>query len=140
MFRFAPLLFLLFSSTAASAGSLDSFAGRYLGCAVSGGEWSPIETVLALSGGGLSGSYVFIESDGREVSGDILAGLPSGANGVALRWRDLYGEGPAVFTFSSDAARFDGYWMADQGTDRFAWYGVRADADQPAPDCRIPIS
>lgn len=134
-----PLLFFILT-VSIQADTLDRLAGRYRGCAVSAGEWVPIETTLAVSGGGLSGTYLFIESNGRTVAGSIAPnGAPAG-DSIALRWSDLYGEGPALFRFSADGARFDGYWTTDTGEDRFAWYGVRADSDLPAPDCRVPVS
>lgn len=137
MFRFA--LCLLFASVAsAAAGPLDRFAGRYVGCAVSGGEWVPIETVLSVSGESLSGAYVFIESAGRRVTGAIAVDRPPDGSRIDLRWRDLYGEGPAAFAFVADGSRFDGYWSTDGGEDRFTWYGVRGGGSEA--DCRTPVS
>jgi hypothetical protein len=139
MLRFAFSLFLL-SALPAMSEPLDRFSGRYRGCAVSGGESVPIDTTLAVSGSILSGTYLFIESTGRTVSGRISLGGQDGDNRLVLRWSDLYGEGPAVFDFTSDGTRFDGYWAVDSGDRRFAWYGVRADSGLPAPDCRVPVS
>lgn len=137
MLRLA-LCLLAASVASASAEPLVRFAGQYRGCAVSGGEWVPIETVLTVAGGSLSGSYLFIESTGRSVSGEIVAdGAVTGA-GLELRWRDLYGEGPASFTFAPDGSRFDGFWTTDGGEDRFTWFGVRLGG--PGTDCRTPVS
>ena len=139
MLRFALSLFLLAACTA-HAGPLERFAGQFRGCAVSGGEWVPIVTTLAVSGTGLSGSYLFIESNGRSISGAIEPDGPPAGDSIAVRWRDVYGEGPALFRFSEDGDRFDGYWSTDTGEDRFTWYGVRAGDGRPAPDCRVPVS
>lgn len=140
MARFAAFLVFTLAATVVRADIDDRFAGRYVGCAVSNGEWSPIETVLSMSDGALSGSYVFIESDGRQVAGRIEPGAPTREAGVALRWHDVYGDGPALFRFAPDGSRFDGYWTTDDRTRRFAWYGVRAEAGRPSPDCRVPVS
>lgn len=139
MLRFA-LLLTLFIPTVASAEPLDRFAGRYRGCAVSGGEWVPIETTLAVSGDRLSGSYLFIESSGRNVSGTISLESHDGDDSIALEWRDLYGEGPAVFDFAADGTRFDGYWTVETSDRRFDWNGVRIGSGRSIPDCRTPIS
>jgi len=139
MLRFA-LLLTLFIPTAASAAPLDRFAGRYRGCAVSGGEWVPIETTIAVSGDRLSGSYVFIESSGRDVSGTISLENHIGGDSIALQWRDLYGEGPAVFDFVADGTRFDGYWTVETSDRHFDWNGVRIGSGRSIPDCRTPIS
>ena len=140
MLRFALLLLILFIPTAASAEPLDRFAGRYRGCAVSGGEWVPIETTLVVSGDRLWGSYVFMESSGRNVSGTISLESQVGGNSIALEWRDLYGEGPATFDFAADGTRFDGYWTVEKSDRRFDWNGVRIGSGRSKPDCRIPIS
>lgn len=139
MVRFA-LFILLGSALAAQAEQIDRLAGTFLGCAVSSGEWVSIETILSVSGDGLSGTYHFLESNGRSVAGTIVPDGPTVGDSFALRWADIYGEGPAVFRFSPDGARFDGYWTTDTGENRFAWYGVRAGSGLPAPDCRVPVS
>ena len=139
MLRFA-LLLILFIPATASANPLDRFAGRYRGCAVSGGEWVPIETTLAVSGGRLSGSYIFIEASGRNVSGTISVEGHDGNDRIVLQWRDLYGEGPAAFDFTADGTRFDGYWTVDTSERRFDWNGVRIGSGLTIPDCRTPIS
>ena len=139
MLRFAFLL-ILFIPAAAISEPLDRLAGRYRGCAVSGGEWVPIETTLEVSGDRLSGSYIFIESSGRNVSGTILLESHDGGDNVALQWRDLYGEGSAFFDFTADGARFDGYWTAETSERRFDWNGVRIGSGRTIPDCRTPIS
>lgn len=139
MLRFA-LLLILFIPAAASSEPLDRFAGRYRGCAVSGGEWVPIETTLTVSGGRLSGSYIFIESSGRNVPGVISLETHDGSDSIALQWRDLYGEGPAVFNFTADGTRFDGYWTVETSDRRFDWNGVRIGSGRTIPDCRTPIS
>lgn len=140
MVRFAFLLSLLLPAFAASADTLDLYAGRYLGCAVSGGELVPIETTLVATVDGLAGKYVFIESTGRRVAGAITPTDRQSADTVAVIWSDVYGEGPAVFTFADDGSRFDGYWMSGGGTDRFSWNGVRSGSGKRPPDCRVPVS
>lgn len=139
MLRFA-LLFILLVPAAASAAPLDRFEGRYRGCAVSGGEWVPIETTIAVSGERLTGSYIFIESSGRNVTGAISLVGHDGADGVTLQWRDLYGQGPAAFEFAADGSRFDGYWTAEASERRFDWNGVRIGSGRPIPDCRTPVA
>lgn len=140
MVRFAFLLSLLLPPFAAYADTLDDYAGRYIGCAVSGGELVPIETTLVATVDGLAGKYVFIESTGRRIAGAITPADRQSAHPVAVTWSDVYGEGPAVFTFAEDGARFDGYWMSGGGTDRFSWNGVRSGSGKPIPDCRVPVS
>ena len=139
MLRFA-LFLIVFIPVAAVSAPLDRFAGRYRGCAVSGGEWVPIETTLAVSGDRLSGSYIFIESSGRNVTGTVSLKGHDGGDSVALQWRDLYGEGPAVFDFAADGSRFDGYWTVETSERRFDWNGVRIGSGRSIPDCRTPIS
>lgn len=140
MLRFALLLLILFIPSAAISEPLDRFAGRYRGCAVSGGELVPIETTLAVSGDRLSGSYIFIESSGRNVSGTIRLESHDGGDNVTFQWRDLYGEGSAFFDFTADGSRFDGYWTVETSERRFDWNGVRIGSDRTIPDCRTPIS
>lgn len=139
MLRFAIFLLIL-TADAAHAAPPEDYAGRYRGCAISGGEWVPIETTLTVSGGSLSGSYLFIESNGRSIAGMIEPRGPAAGDSVSVRWRDIYGDGPAVFRFSNEGARFDGYWMTETGEDRFTWYGVRVDDGGKPPDCRVPVS
>ena len=137
MLRFALCVLLIGLATTARSGPLDSFAGRYRGCAISGGEWVSIETVLSVSGDRLSGTYRFLEPSGRQVSGTVETDGSTVDGQVNLRWRDVYGDGPAVFNFSTDGSRFDGYWTTETGVDRFSWYGVRSGQMK---DCQVPVS
>jgi len=136
--RYAPALLLLTVVFTASADDLSRFAGRYIGCAVSGDEWVPIATTLTFEGGMLSGSYVFFESPARWVPGTLVFFAQDAENSVTFSWTDIYGTGAASFSFSSDGARFDGFWTG--GSDRFPWNGARQGSGLPKPDCSSPVA
>lgn len=139
MLRFASALLLLAAAFPARADDLSRFAGKYVGCAVSGDEWVPIATTLAVDGDKLTGSYVFIETPGRWVPGSLAFAARETDVRLSFSWSDIYGTGTASFSFSAGGARFDGFWTGN-GDDRFPWNGVRQGSGLPQPDCSAPVA
>jgi len=137
--RFFALALFLFAAAPAAGDDLSRFAGKYIGCTVSSGEWVPIATTLTDRGGSLEGDYVFIESPGRWIPGKLAYVSRDGEMRFAFTWSDIYGAGPAAFAFSADGARFDGFWTGGS-TERYPWNGVRQGSGLPAPDCTVPVS
>jgi hypothetical protein len=135
--RYVIALLLLSVAFPASADDLSRFAGRYIGCAVSGNEWVPIATTLTAEDGTLSGSYVFIETPGRWVPGTLVFSAQED-NHLSFSWTDIYGTGAAQFSFLAGGARFNGFWTG--GSDRFPWNGVRQGSGLPKPDCSAPVA
>lgn len=139
MIRFAICLALAFLSPA-SADELSRFEGKYIGCAVSADEWVPIATTLTVAGETISGIYVFAETPDRWVPGTLAFAARRDDNHLAFSWSDIYGSGSASFVFSSDGARFDGFWTGSSGPDRYPWNGVRQGSGLAPPDCTVPVS
>jgi hypothetical protein len=139
MIRFTICLALA-SLGPAHADELSRFGGKYVGCAVSAGEWVPIVTTLTVTGETVSGVYVFIEAPGRWVPGKLAFTIREDDNRLAFSWSDVYGTGSASFAFSRDGARFDGFWTGTNGPDRYFWNGVRQGSGLAPPDCSAPVS
>lgn len=139
MLRALPVLLLLTAISPARADDLSRFAGKFIGCAVSGDEWVPIATTLTVDGDRISGSYVFIETPGRWVPGTLAFSARETGNRLTFSWSDVYGTGAASFSFSAGGARFDGFWTGSGG-DRFPWNGVRQGSGLPNPDCSAPVA
>ncbi len=139
MIRFTICLALA-SLGPAHADELSRFGGKYVGCAVSAGEWVPIVTTLTVTGETVSGVYVFIEAPGRWVPGKLAFTIREDDNRLAFSWSDVYGTGSASFAFSRDGARFDGFWTGTNGPDRYPWNGVRQGSGLAPPDCSAPVS
>jgi len=139
MIRFA-ICMALASFGPASADELSRFEGKYIGCAVSADEWVPIATTLTVTGETVSGIYIFIETPGRWIPGKLAFAAREDGNRLAFSWSDIYGTGSASFAFSSDGARFDGFWTGSNGPDRYPWNGVRQGSGLAPPDCTTPVS
>jgi hypothetical protein len=138
MIRFTICLALA-SVSPAHAGELSRFEGKYVGCAVSADEWVPIATTLTVTGETVSGDYVFIETPGRWVPGKLAFAARGDDDRLVFSWSDVYGTGSASFVFSSDGARFDGFWTGTNGPDRYPWNGVRQGSGLVPPDCTAPV-
>jgi len=137
--RLLSVLLVLAAAGPARADDLSRFAGKYVGCAVSGDEWVPIATTLTADGDTLSGSYVFIETPGRWVPGTLAFAARQADNRISFSWSDIYGTGAASFSFTAGGARFDGFWSG-AGADRFPWNGVRQGSGLSNPDCSAPVA
>lgn len=127
----------IISTTAALAAALVSSTamadnrhptGKYCGQLLSSGVMAEVETrfVENIKSGVISGSYVFTEQ-GQPVEGIIAdAGDDGDRNDLTrlLIWRDKYGIGKLVVTFSPDYSEFEGKW-SDGGPALAPWSGKR---------------
>lgn len=102
--------------------------GKYCGGLLSGGVMSEVETrfVRNVGSGTITGSYVF-DDRGQAVEGDLAEAGDDGDGSDLTRlfiWRDKYGYGKLVLTFSPDFSEFRGKW-GDTGSALAPWNGRR---------------
>jgi hypothetical protein len=102
--------------------------GKYCGALLSSGVMSNVETsfVRNVGNGAITGSYVF--DDGGQPTEGMLAEASDDGDGNDLTrlfiWRDKYGYGRLVVTFSPDFSEFQGKW-GDSGSALAPWNGRR---------------
>ena len=102
--------------------------GKYCGELLSTGVMSEVEThfVRSVSSGTITGAYVF-DDQGQPVEG-LLAEAGDDGDGSDLTrlfvWRDKYGHGKLVLTFTPDFSAFQGKW-GDAVTVVAPWNGKR---------------
>ncbi|MEC9343861.1 MAG: hypothetical protein VYD64_08445 [Pseudomonadota bacterium] len=121
-FVLVVILAVALSTGAARAANLDNET-TYVGCLEASGSNLPIVTQLRPTDRGISGSYVFIERDGRPVKGRIEE-LGSGENGqVRLSWHDRHGAGELSIRISEDQSSFTGQWRSGSEGKTSNWWG-----------------
>lgn len=106
--------------------------GTYCGELLSGGVMTEVETrfVENTVSGVVTGRYVFTEQ-GQAVDGLLAdAGSDGDANDLSriFIWRDKYGYGKLVVTFSADFSSFEGKWSDGGGQASAPWNGTRCSA------------
>ncbi len=110
------------SAGPAHARALD-YETIYVGCVESSGGNLPVVTHLYPTSQGITGTYVFIEEDGRRIEGR-LEGEERGDEGeVHLKWQDLYGAGSLTLRISRDQSSFTGQWRAGESGSLANWWG-----------------
>ena len=110
---------------AAVPDSVAAIAGRYSGMAFNGSNMDPVTTVLAFDARGrFAGSY-YVEDEVQEFEGRLSNLVQEGERTFSLEWTDRFGEGFAVFEFSSDYSSFSGFWTNVDAEDQFPWSGRR---------------
>ena len=102
--------------------------GKYCGELLSAGLMSEVETrfVRNVSSGAITGVYVF-DDRGESVEGLLSEAGDDGDRNDLTRlfiWRDKYGYGKLVVTFTPDFSEFQGHW-GDSHTAAAPWNGKR---------------
>jgi hypothetical protein len=102
--------------------------GKYCGGLLSSGVMSEVETrfVRNVSSGTITGSYIF-DDQGQPVEGMLAEASDDGDGSDLTRlfiWKDKYGYGKLVVTFTPDFSEFHGMW-GDTGTALSPWNGKR---------------
>lgn len=102
--------------------------GKYCGELLSAGVMSDVETrfVRNVTNGTITGAYVF-DDRGQPVEGMLAEAGDDGDGNDLTRlfiWRDKYGYGKLLLTFSPDFSEFDGKW-GDTSTALAPWNGKR---------------
>ena len=115
-------------ATSASAAQARDPVGKYCGGLLSSGIMSEVETrfVRNVSNGTITGSYVF-DDRGQPVEGMLAEASDDGDGNDLTRlfiWRDKYGYGKLVVTFTPDFSEFQGKW-GDTGSALAPWNGKR---------------
>lgn len=86
--------------------------GLFDGQLWSRGHLVEVETDLALTAAGGSGSYEFVQ-DERRIRGDLGACQPTRDRQWRCEWLDELGTGKVLFRLSADLQSFDGEWWTD---------------------------
>jgi hypothetical protein len=102
--------------------------GKYCGGLLSSGVMSEVETrfVRNVSNGTITGSYIF-DDRGQPTEGMLAEASDDGDGNDLTRlfiWRDKYGYGKLVVTFTPDFSEFRGKW-GDSGSALAPWNGKR---------------
>jgi hypothetical protein len=128
----ARTITLLAAATALAASAPSAYArdpvGKYCGGLLSSGVMSEVETrfVRNVSNGTITGSYVF-DDRGQPTEGMLAEASDDGDGNDLTRlfiWRDKYGYGKLVVTFTPDFSEFEGKW-GDTGSALAPWNGKR---------------
>ena len=124
--RQTALVAMLFAAwaTTTPALALSSPDGRYCGLLLSGGFMVPATTQLATGKNGkVTGTYEFTQR-GRTESGSLTE-IAAGARKMTriLRWRDRFGSGRLVVTFTPDFTSFEGRWGPENAKPKAHWSG-----------------
>ena len=106
-------------------------AGKYCGELFSAGSMSKVETHFVRNAGSgvITGSYVF-DDRGEAVEGMLAEAGDDGDGNDLTRlfiWRDKYGYGRLVLTFSPDFSEFQGKW-GDGASALAPWDGKHCSA------------
>ena len=124
----AALLLATASASAAMAGETSTApSGTYCGQLSSAGVLSDAETHFETAADGtVVGKYVFSDQ-GQSVDGELAETGDDGDGSDLTRsfmWRDKYGYGQLLVTFTSDFSEFVGKWNAG-GSEFLPWNGHR---------------
>lgn len=123
---------LLAAAAMFGASSLPAHArdpvGKYCGELLSAGIMSEVETrfVRNVASGTITGAYVF-DDRGEPVEGMLAEAGDDGDGNDLTRlfiWRDKYGYGKLVVTFTPDFSEFRGMW-GETGSALAPWNGRR---------------
>jgi hypothetical protein len=130
--RISQTIMLLIGAFVSSASALSAQGrdpiGKYCGELLSAGVMSQVETrfIRNVANGTITGSYVF--DDRGEPAEGMLAEAGDDGDGNDLTrlfiWRDRYGYGKLVLTFTPDFSEFQGKW-GDTATALAPWNGKR---------------
>jgi hypothetical protein len=115
-------------AASASAAHARDPVGKYCGELLSSGVASEVETrfVRNVSNGTITGSYVF-DDLGQPAEGMLAEAGDDGDGNDLTRlfiWRDKYGYGRLVLTFTPDFSEFQGKW-GDTASASAPWNGKR---------------
>jgi hypothetical protein len=127
--RKIPLLAAAFIAAApASLAHARDPIGKYCGGLLSAGVMSNVETrfIRNVSNGAITGSYVF-DDRGQPAEGMLAEAGDDGDGNDLTRlfiWRDKYGYGKLMLTFTPDFSEFHGKW-GDTGSALAPWNGKR---------------
>ena len=105
-------------------GRHDRILGTYTGTLFANGYDMPVVTTFYLQGDMLCGEYV-MDEDGTMTTGQFSSIEFLHENTIRCRWIDIYGTGPASFTFTDDFSGFAGYWSSETGAETYHWWGSR---------------
>lgn len=97
--------------------------GTYTGTLYTGYD-IPVVTTFFYQGEDLIGEYV-MDENGTMTPGQLINITFVSAHTIECRWVDVYGTGPASFTFADDFAGFTGWWGTDEGLEEYNWWGAR---------------
>ncbi len=123
----ALLIAASFATTAKADETGRAPSGTYCGQLSSAGVLSDAQTRFeVVAGGTVIGKYVFSDQ-GQSVDGELAETGDDGDGSDLTRsfmWRDKYGYGQLIVTFTSDFSEFDGKWNAG-GSEFLPWNGRR---------------
>lgn len=89
--------------------SISNIHGSYEGNTVTGGRYSPSETVFfSLPDGELAGTYCL--KDGKNEYGQLRLCTLTQNYTIYCEWRDRFGSGKFQAKFSDDYMQFNGFW------------------------------
>lgn len=113
-------------------GNLESATGSYGGSLWASGYDMPVETSFSFQGGVFTGEYL-MDENGTLTPGVFTDFRITGELTVECTWTDVYGSGPASFTFNDDFTAFTGWWAVDGEGERYYWQGARELTDIQLP-------
>ena len=106
----------------------QEITGTYTGTLFAGGYDMPVVTTFCWQGETLCGEYI-MDEEGTMTPGQFTGITFTESHTIVCRWADIYGTGPASFTFTDDFSGFAGYWSSD-GTDGYSWWGSKEPLDE----------
>ncbi|HOP27256.1 MAG TPA: hypothetical protein PLM22_06680 [Candidatus Sabulitectum sp.] len=118
-------LFALLAGTPAKTDFPAGILGAYSGSLLASGYDMPVETRFFMGDGELVGEYM-MDENGTLTAGTLTDITVAGPLTIECVWHDIYGSGPASFTFSEDLLTFAGWWSTADGTEEYYWRGSRA--------------
>ncbi len=128
MLKFLPLLLAIATGplkTPSPIQGFDQIAGTYSGSLFSSGYDMPVETAFFIRDGVITGEYIMNEN-GTLIPGTLDAFRAAGPFTLECTWHDIYGSGPAGFTFSGDMMSFTGWWGTGEDPEEYYWRGYRS--------------
>lgn len=106
---------------------LQDIAGTYAGTLFASGYDMPVVTTFYWQGDTLCGEYI-MDEEGTMTTGQFTGITFTQDHTIVCQWTDVYGTGPASFTFTDDYSGFAGYWSSD-GIDGYNWWGSKEPLD-----------
>ncbi len=67
-----------------------------------------------------------MNENGTLIPGTLDAFRAAGPFTLECTWHDIYGSGPAGFTFSGDMMSFTGWWGTGEDPEEYYWRGYRS--------------
>jgi hypothetical protein len=122
----AILLATTLESPAFAGETIHAPSGTYCGQLSSAGVMSDAQTRFETNAGNLVGDYMFSDQ-GQPVQGELAETGDDGDGSDLTRtfmWRDKYGYGQLIVTFTPDFSEFEGKWNAG-GSEFLPWNGRR---------------